>query len=126
MESDNLIPPLQKQTKAIHWRSAMLALFRLKNSEGLVDDAVVGALKITLHPPSFSITLSPELKGQIDSYMSSDFIMRAWQRTHEQVAEEKRHPLNIAGMYCTRIGQQYICNLSKRSEQSGGGYWLWE
>ncbi|MCJ1267481.1 hypothetical protein MMC22_007366 [Lobaria immixta] len=120
MESDNSKPALQKQPKAIHWRSAMMTLFRLKNNEGLVNDEFLAALKITLHPPSFPTTLSPELKSQIDSYMSRELNMTTWQRIHEYVAEINPHPLTIADIYCAKLGHQYTCDMPKRRVQPGG------
>ena len=102
-----------------------MTLFRVKTNEGLVNDEFLAALKITLHPPSFSTTLSPELKSQIDSYMSRELNMTTWQTIHEWVAEIKQHPVNIARIYCKKLGHQYYCNISKRSVQPGG-YWVLE
>lgn len=119
---------MNPSSKAIHGRSAMLTVFRLQNSQGLIDDEVPAALKITLQPSSVSTdTLSPKMKSRLKSYMSDAKCMELWRSKHDRIAEStKPNPLKTAKEFCISICVDYW-KISKRRLQRDRYYcWLLE
>lgn len=123
MELDNSKSPAQRPLRKRHWRFALLTVFRLRRTHGLVDDENLAALKITLHPPSFSTTLSSELTSQLDSYISSEDFVEIWKCKIDSTAESKQCPLTTGEMYCSQMSFHYL-NISQRKFQLNG-YWCW-
>lgn len=67
--------------KKLHWRSALLTVFRLRKTESLVDDEIPAELRITT-------TLSPELTSQLDLYVSAEDFVEVWNWDDDWVAEK--------------------------------------
>lgn len=59
-------------TRRLHWRYALLTASRLRKTGGIVENDVLEALKITLHPPSSPAEESSDIIGTVRSFMSED------------------------------------------------------
>lgn len=59
------------RTKRLHWTTA-LTVVRLRETGGLLENDVLEAPKITLHPPSSPAAASPDLIGRVRTYMSEE------------------------------------------------------
>lgn len=102
----------------------MLTVFRLRDSEGLIDDANLAALKIRLDPPCVSTPLSPELNNQLDSYLLDEAeVNELWQNKHKWASKRGRQPLGVACAYGSLVGHQYR-RISKREQWEQPGYWF--
>lgn len=104
--------------KSLHWRYAILTAIRLRNSEGLVENDVLEALKITLHPPSPPTAASPELIDSIWSFISEDDEVAVRQIYIEQTRTNSSSQIAIGSSNCEYLLRAYK-NMSIRTYVKG-------
>lgn len=106
----------------MHWISALLAVLRLRKSGGLVENEVLEALKISLHPPSSPATASPDLIDRIRSHMlDEDEGVPNYRKNSMEYARNATSPMAAGLSNCAFLLSSYD-NLT--DPRGIGGYYV--
>lgn len=100
-----------------------MKVLRLRENEGLVDPAILAAMKITLRPSAFSVTLAPEVITQVKDHVYAENTINIWKDQHAFVSEENFTPDLIGEIF----SEHMISQLSSVSDRlCNNGYYIME
>lgn len=108
-------------TKKMHWISALLTVLRLRRTGGLVENEVLEALKISLHPPSSPAAASPDLINRIRSFMSGEDRPTMRKEDIEYTRKTAQSPIAAGLRNCEFLLQKYE---NIHDPRDTGGYFV--
>ncbi|MCJ1265271.1 hypothetical protein MMC22_005146 [Lobaria immixta] len=108
-------------TKKMHWISALLTALRLRKTGGLVENEVLEALKISLHPPSLPAAASPDLINRIRFFMSGEDRPMLRKEDIEYTRTTSQSPIAAGLRNCEFLLQKYE---NIHDPRDTGGYFV--
>ena len=115
--------PRPIRTKRLHWINALLTIIRLRKTGRLVENDVLAALKITLHPPSSPAAAPPDLLDRIRSSMLEEDEPEFRKERHADTRERAQSPVST-GLWNCRLSLSVYESISDRG--NFGGYYVAE